>query len=350
MNTIKTAICSFGMSGQVFHAPFIHAHPNFDLNAIVERHKEDSKALYPQAKLYTSVEAMLADESIELVVVNTPIQTHFDYTRQALLAGKHVVVEKPFTVSAEQAKELIRIAEATNKLLTVYQNRRYDSDFLAVKKIIEGGSIGSVKEFQIRFDRFRPGISTKAHKENVLPGAGTLYDLGAHLIDQALVLFGWPNALFADDMAMREGSKVDDYFEVLLYYPTLRVRLISSSFALADNYAYVLHGTQGSYLQQRSDSQEKQLLKGIIPSLYNWIEPTTIPNAKLIIPNTAGEPQEELQIHQAGNYMNFYSDLSRALKGEGENPVLASQGLQTIQIIEAAKKSISEKKVINLIA
>ena len=163
---MNIALASFGMSGRVFHAPFIAAHPQLNLYAIVERHRSDSRALYPEAKLFRSVDEMLQDPSIDLVVVNTPVQTHYTYAKAALLAGKNVLVEKPFTVTSAEAQELNSLALAQHKLLSVYQNRRYDGDYLKVKEVVESGVLGELKEVEIRFDRFRSEISSKAHKES----------------------------------------------------------------------------------------------------------------------------------------------------------------------------------------
>ena len=186
---IKTGICSYGMSGKLFHGPFIEAHPGFELTAIVERSKNESRKKYPQSKLYRSVEELLADDSIQLIIVNTPVQTHYDYAKEAMLKGKNVIVEKPFTVTSQQAEELTAIAKEQQVLLVVYQNRRYDGDYHAVKEVLAKNLLGEIKEVEIRFDRYRPDLSGKLHKETRIPGAGTTYDLGVYLIDQSLQLF-----------------------------------------------------------------------------------------------------------------------------------------------------------------
>ena len=230
--TINVALSSFGMSGRVFHAPFIAQHPQYLLYAIVERHRSDSHALYPDAKLYRSVNEMLQDPAVDLVVVNTPVQTHYEYAKEALLANRNVLVEKPFTVTIQQAEELNTLATKQGKLLSVYQNRRYDGDYLKVREIVNSGVLGELKEVEIRFDRFRSEISAKAHKETPERGGGALYDLGAHLIDQALQLFGTPKNVYADLGYLRKGTQTDDYFELILFYENeLRVRLKSTTYA-----------------------------------------------------------------------------------------------------------------------
>jgi scyllo-inositol 2-dehydrogenase (NADP+) len=344
---VKTGICSFGMSGKLFHAPFIQSHPGYELAAIVERTKQESGDKYPAAQVYPSVEEMLQDNSLQLIIVNTPVQTHYDYVKKALDAGKMVVVEKPFTVTVEEAQKLEAYARDKNLLLTVYQNRRYDGDFFAIKEIINEGVLGELKEVEMRFDRFRPAFSGKTHKEGSIPGAGSLHDLGAHLIDQALQLFGWPEALFADLRTLRKDVGANDYFEILLYYPEIRVRLKSTVIARESYYAYILHGTNGTFLQQRSDMQEQELLAGRMPTIENWCPAPSSPdgllhtglNNDIIRKETTSSP---------GNYMGFYEDLLHAIKYHSENPVPASDGILIMKIIEAALHSNNEGKKIRL--
>lgn len=345
---INTGIASYGMSGRIFHAPFIQQNPNFKLSAIVERHKDNSRELYPESKLYRSFEEMIADDSIELVVVNTPVQMHFDYAKKALLAGKSVIVEKPFTTIAQEAKELDEIAKTNNAFLSVYQNRRYDGDFLELKKIIETNLLGELKEAELKFDRYRPGHSGKEHKEGDKPGAGNLHDLGAHLIDQALQLFGMPEAVFADLECMRPGLTSNDYFEVLLFYPSkLRVRIKGSVYVKERTFSYILNGENGSFLQKRSDLQEEALEKGAIPSLESWIETPGDFDGLLHTTIEGIEIRKETR-SAIGNYMNYYQDIYKALTGAAPNPVPAADAVKTMTIIDAAFQSAKEKRVINL--
>src|SRR5450432_1729640 len=195
MTPIKTALCSFGVSGWVFHAPFIHLNPGFNLYAVWERSKNLAEKKYPGVKTYRLLEDMLADNSVELVIVNTPNLTHYEYTKKALQAGKHVIVEKPFTITVDEGEELIALAEKQNKKLSVYQNRRYDSDFKILKKVIREQLLGEIVEAEMHFDRFKDELSPKVHKEVPGPGNGILFDLGSHLIDQALQLFGMPEKI-----------------------------------------------------------------------------------------------------------------------------------------------------------
>ncbi len=345
---INTGICSYGMSGKIFHAPFIHAHPLFNLSAIVERHRDESRAKYPDSKLYRSFEELLADKDIELIVVNTPVQTHFEYAKAALNAGKHVIVEKPFTVTAEEAQILDGLAKEKNLFLSVYQNRRYDGDFKALKDVVSENLLGELKEAELRYDRYRPGHSGKDHKEGDKPGAGNLHDLGAHLIDQAIQLFGFPEAVFADVFTMRKDMIANDYFEVLLYYPRpFRVRIKGTVFAREQYYAYILQGENGTFMQQRSDLQEARLMADEVPSLGTWI-PTPQGHDGILHTIINGEPVRKETRSTMGNYMDYYEDVYQALVNGAPNPVPASQAVLTMRIIEAALKSSAEKRVITL--
>jgi predicted dehydrogenase len=219
---IKAGICSYGMSGNIFHAPFIHVHPGFSFSAVVERSKHTAQDRYPDVKVYASVEEMLKDASLDLIIVNTPNYTHYEYTKAALNAGKNVIVEKPFTVHTSEGQELMELAASKNLLLTVYHNRRYDGDFKIVKQVIQSGDLGEVLEAEIHYDRYKPALSPKPHKEIQSPGSGILKDLGPHIIDSALCLFGFPQAVFSEIRITRPDSVVDDWFDILLYYKNLK--------------------------------------------------------------------------------------------------------------------------------
>jgi scyllo-inositol 2-dehydrogenase (NADP+) len=345
MSIIKTGICSYGMSGKLFHAPFLEAHPGYELAAIVERHNHDSKERYPNAKLYRSAEEMCADKSLELIVVNTPTHLHYEQGKMVLQSGKHLVIEKPFTITVKEAEELTALAEKNDLFLSVYQNRRYDGDYRAVKAVLEKGLLGEVREVEIRFDRYRPSFGGKQHKEGDLPGAGNIYDLSPHLVDQAIQLFGFPKAIFADLIKMRDDVGVPDYFELLFYYDRLRVRLKATVIARESTYAYVLHGMKGSFLQQRSDLQEQQLQEAVKPSLESWCTgPATADG--LLHTEINGHIVREETLSTPGNYMGYYDDVYKALTGQGPNPVPAADGIKNMRIIEAALESVRTKKIV----
>jgi predicted dehydrogenase len=347
ISPIKTALCSFGMSGWVFHAPFLHLNKGFDLYGVWERTKNLAEAKYPGIKTFRSLDTMLADEAIELVVVNTPNYTHFEYAKMALQAGKHVVVEKPFTVTADQGKELIALAAAKGKKISVYQNRRYDSDYKTVKKILDEQWLGKIVEAEIHYDRFIEALSYKVHKETPGPGTGLLYDLGSHLIDQALQFFGMPEAVFADLSVIRPLSEVDDYMELLLYYPGLRVRIKSSYIVREALPAYVIHGMKGSFIKARTDVQEKLLQAGVSPDTPEWgVEPEG--EQGLLHTEKDGVVIRDHIPSLRGNYMAYYDGIYGALREGKPLPVTAGDGLKIIQVIEAAYKSKDEKRIVAL--
>ena len=345
MSPINTALCSFGMSGWVFHAPFLEVHPGFNLSAVWERTKKLAQAKYPSVKSYNTLEALLEDKAIELVIVNTPNYTHHEFAKLALLAGKHVVVEKPFTVSSDQGKELIEIAKKKDRKLSVYQNRRYDSDYKTVRRIVHERWLGEMVEAEFHFDRYKEELSPKQHKEVPGPGTGSLYDLGSHLIDQALQLFGDPSELFADIQAMRPISKVDDYFELLLYYPRFRVRVKSSYQVREALPGYFLHGSKGSFIKPKTDVQEAMLQEGKLPGGPDWgKEPDT--EKGLLHTEKDGRIIREYVPSFQGNYIEYYDGIYEAIRNNKPVPVSAEDGLKVVRVIENAYESNSKKKII----
>ena len=347
MQPINTAICSFGMSGWVFHAPFISTNPGFHFYAVWERSKNLAQEKYPNVKVYRTLEEMLADQSVELVVVNTPNATHYDYTKQSLLAGKHVICEKPFTVTVAQAEELIQIAATQNKQLSVFQNRRYDSDYKTIKSVLDQKLLGDIVEAEFHFDRYKEELSPKLHKETATPGTGSLYDLGSHLIDQALQLFGMPQALFADIAAMRPISQVDDYFELLFYYPSSRVRIKASYQVREALPGYVIHGSKGTFIKPKTDMQEAQLQSGMLPTEDGYgTEPET--EKGLLHTEVEGKIIREYIPSLKGNYTDYYEGMYQAIRNNKQVPVTAEDGMKVIRIIEAAFQSSKERRVIDL--
>jgi predicted dehydrogenase len=342
MQPINTALCSFGMSGLVFHAPFLHVNPKFNFYAVWERSKNLAEEKYPGVKTFRSLESMLADDAVELVIVNTPNATHYEFAKKALEAGKHVIVEKPFTISVEEGKDLIELANKKNRKLSVYQNRRYDSDYKTIKKVLEENLLGDLVEVEMHFDRYKEELSPKLHKETPGPGAGVLYDLGSHLIDQALQLFGMPDGVFADIRILRPASQVDDYFELLLYYEKLRVRLKSSYVVREALPGYILHGFKGSFIKPKTDIQEEELKKGAIPDKADWgTEPET--EKGLLHTEKDWKVIREYITSKQGNYGEYYDGMFNAIRNSAPVPVSAQDGLAVIHIIETAFQSSKEK-------
>lgn len=345
MRQIRTALLSYGMSGQIFHAPFLELHPGFELVGSWERNKNSIANDYPTAKTYPTLESVLSDDSVELVIVNTPTYTHFEYAKAALLAGKHVIVEKAFTTNAAEAKQLLEIATSENLKLAVYQNRRWDSDFLTVRNVLERNILGEILEAEIHFDRYNPLLSPKTHKETRNAGAGIVRDLGSHIIDQALVLFGFPRYLFADIRSTREHSLVDDWFDITLFYDNTRVRLKGSYFVREALPSYVFHGKIGSFIKSRGDVQEHELKLGKKPVVLDWGIESEVRQG-ILHTEIEGETIIEHLPTLAGNYYHFFESMYQCIVNDVASPVPAEQGYQTMRIIDAAFQSSERKEVV----
>ncbi|MBN2613619.1 MAG: oxidoreductase [Bacteroidales bacterium] len=347
MNPVITAIASYGMSGSIFHAPLLHVHPGFRLKAIMQRTSVSAKDKYPYLQVVKSFEELINDDETELIVVNTPDNTHYEFAAKALNAGKHVVVEKPFTTTVAEGEKLIGLAGEKGVMLSVFQNRRWDGDFLTLQQIIARRLLGRIVEFEAHFDRYRNYIQD-SWKENPEYHTGTLYNLGSHLIDQALVLFSMPQALFADVRAMRSGARVDDSFDIKLYYPEIKVTLKAGYLVREPGPRYMLHGTEGSYVKYGLDPQEELLKNGYFPSDDSWgkepekdwgILHTTI-NSK-----TLREKYETVP----GNYNHYYSNIYDIIRHNRELMVKPQQSLDVIRVIEAAYRSSKNREVIDLL-
>ena len=347
MNPINTALCSFGMSGWVFHAPFITTNTGFKLIAVLERTKNLAQQKYPWVKTYRTLDELLDDKSIELVVVNTPNYTHYEIAHKSLQAGKNIIIEKPFTVTVSQADELIKLSQEKNCKIIIYQNRRFDSDFRTIKKVLDEKLLGDLVEAEFHFDRYKEELSPKVHKETPGPGTGALYDLGSHLIDQALVLFGMPKELFADIHIIRPQSQVDDYFEVLLFYDRLTVRLRCSYLVKEALPGYIIHGEKGSFIKTKTDVQEAMLQANLSPTIPDWGKEPDSEKGLLHTVINGKEVRERIESLN-GNYGDFYKKVYESLREGKPVPVTAEEGRNVIKIIEAAFKSAKEKRVISL--
>jgi predicted dehydrogenase len=345
---INTSIIGFGLSGRVFHSPFLHIHPGFKLTGVVERHGHSARDLYPQVKIFTNYTELMNDDSLELVVVASPNIFHFNQARDLLQAGKHIIIEKPFTPSSAEADELIEIAENTGRKIFVFQNRRWDGDFKTVQQVVYNGYLGEVMEYEAHFDRYAPGARRSAWRDEPLPAGGVLYDLGSHLIDQALVLFGMPHSVFADIRWQRPGSKVDDYFEVNLYYSRLKVTLKASVFVREPGPRYILHGTKGSFIKYGIDPQEEMLKEGRMPSSADWGKDDPdywgILNAEMHGQQFYGNIETE-----PGNYMDFYDNVYGVIVNGAEKAVRTEEARNVIRIIELAFQSYRDQKVLEVV-
>lgn len=340
MSKIKTALLAYGDSGKLFHAPFLEVHSGFELIGAYERSKKNIENDFKNVKSFATLEEVLESEA-ELIVVNTPVHTHFELAKKSLLAGKNVLVEKCFTTNVAEAIELDSIAKAQNVKLCIYQNRRWDSDFKTVQKILKDNILDEIVEAEIRFERYNPILSQKTWKEEMQNGSGILWDLGAHIIDQALVLFGFPTQLFADLRKLRKDTKVVDYFDILLYYPDKRVRLKATFFAKEVLPVYVLQGRKGSFLKMRADVQEDDLKEGKKPNFKDW---GTENESQKGILNTF---KNRIFIDSLkGNYLEFFEELYQALSKNKPVPVSAEDAIKTMKIIEGAIKSSEEQKIV----
>lgn len=341
---LNVGIVGFGLSGQVFHAPFVDVNPCFNLHTIVTSGLLAAKK-YPKARIVDSIDQLLANPEIDLVIICSPNQLHYSQARAALEAGKHVIVEKPFTVNSDEARSLIDISHKTGKLIFPFHNRRWDSDILTIKHIIEQGYLGKIVDFESRFDRYTPEITRAAWRYHQEIGGGTLFDLGIHLIDQAVSLFGRPKGVFAQLYNQREGSVADDSFDLKLIYPDLNVTLKAGVFVKEAGPRLQIHGTTGSFVKSGLDVQEAQLRKGKKPGTKGYgIEPGTMRG----ILNTSAYGKNFRGRYESlpGNYMAFFENVYSAIVHKADIIVKPGDALLNIQLIEAARKSQDEKKIV----
>jgi scyllo-inositol 2-dehydrogenase (NADP+) len=342
---IKTALLSYGMSGEVFHGPLLEAHPAFEVVSVWQRNKQKPpRHKHPVAKTFDEI---LKDPSVELIIVNTPNETHFSFATEVLNAGKHVVVEKPFTVNTTEADKLIALAEKRKKLLTVFQNRRWDADFLTVKKVLEGKFLGKLAECEIHYDRFRNYIEKDTWKEEAKPGTGILYNLGSHLLDQVVVLFGMPRYLDARQGIQRPGGRVDDFFDIRMEYDGFFVILKSSYLVREQGPRFILHGTEGSFIKGGIDPQEQALKDKKIPGTPGWGSESAEWWGKL---NTTvdGKHVEGPFETVPGNYLSFYNNLYEAIREGRPLAVKPEESRKVIQLIESCQESNRNRSAVKI--
>jgi predicted dehydrogenase len=347
MNSIKTALLSYGMSGEIFHAPLLSVDPGFALTTIVQRNSDKARQRYPDVKIARQVNEVMDDDAIELVVINTPNESHYQFATQALEAGKHVIVEKPFTVTTQEADNLIALAKKKNKLLTVFQNRRWDGDFMTVKKVVENGWVGKIAEFELHYDRYRNYIEANTWKEEQGPGSGILFNLGSHMLDQVLVLFGMPAAVDARVGIQRPNGKVEDFYDIRMHYHDFHAIVKSSYLVREATPRYILHGTEGSFIKYGIDPQEQALKDGKIPGSTGWGTEGKELWGKL---NTSldGLHVEGFVETVPGNYTLFYKNVHDSIRSGKTLVVKAEESKDVIRLIEACYESNGSGKAVKL--
>src|SRR6202171_1507536 len=311
---IEVGLVGFGLAGRAFHAPVIRAVPGLHLAAIVQRNGTEAAEKYPDVRIVRSLEELLSMAEIRLVVIATPNETHYPFARQCLAAGRDVVVDKPFTATLEEAVSLVQFAKDANRLLTVYQNRRYDGDFQAIRKLVADGTLGRIVRLETSYDRFRPQLKPGAWRETRRPGRGILCDIAPPLIDHALVLFGLPEAVTADVRIERENATADDAFDIPLHYSNgMRAVLRSSILAAAPRPRFVLFGTQGTFTKQTFDPQENNLRRGYLPKDAPWgAEPEENWGVCTLADAAGATTQRRIPSH-AGDYRDYYANVRDVL-------------------------------------
>jgi len=348
---VRVGLIGFGLAGQAFHAPVIRGVPEMELACIVERRSSRAREKYPDVVVARTVEELLADKEIQLCVIATPNDSHFELARTCLLAGRDVVVDKPFAPTLRESEELVRLAAECGRLITVYQERRWDGDFETVKKIVQSGRLGTIVEYECRFDRFRPEPKANAWRERAdQPGAGILFDLGPHVIDQALVLFGEPRSITASAFCERETSRVDDSFDVCLEYSNsgagLRAMARARIIAFAPGPHFLIHGTKGSFLKYGTDPQEARLRGEDLPRGTDWgadwgEEAESFWGTLSLV----GEPSVKVKT-ECGDYRGFYANVRDAIEKKAPLEVTPQQALRTMRAVMLGHKSSRERRTV----
>jgi scyllo-inositol 2-dehydrogenase (NADP+) len=343
---IEVGLIGFGLAGRSFHAPVIRAVPGLRLAAILQRKGSEAAEAYPDVRIVRSLEELLAIPEIRLIVIASPNETHYPFARQSLAAGKDVVVDKPFATTLAEAEDLVQFAKQCGRLVTVYQNRRYDGDFSAIRELVAGGALGRIVRFETNYDRFRPHLRPNAWREQSVPGAGILFDIGPHLIDHALLLFGRPEAITADIRVERDGALADDAFDISLHYPRgMRAVLRSSILAVAPCPRFVLLGTQGAFFKQTFDPQENNLRRGHIPKDAPWGAEPEENWGVLTLADAVGTTQRRIPSH-TGDYRDYYANVRDVLLGQATPAVTSQQALDVMRALELARESSSARRTL----
>lgn len=344
---LRVGLIGFGLAGQAFHAPMIRGVRGVELACILERHTDHAKRKYPEVRVARSLDEMLSDPSIQLCVIATPNDSHFSYAQACLEAKRHVVVDKPFTTTMKEAQQLVALAADRKRLITVYQDRRWDGAFLTVKKLIHSGGLGAVAEYEARFDRFRLDPKPDAWRERAdFPASGVLWDLGPHLIDGALVLFGEPESISATALCQRPTSTVDDAFDVFMQYPRTRVSLRARIIAYAPGPHLLIHGTEGSFIKFGMDPQEEILRSPNCPDGLDWGAGWgEEPQERWGTLSRVNEPPRKIETER-GDYRGFYANVRDAIENNAQLDVTPEQALRTMRALLLAHKSSREGRVV----
>jgi predicted dehydrogenase len=348
MKPIVTALCSFGMSGQVFHGPSLKVLPQYKIAKILERNLRLSEVLFPQATIVKEFDKIITDATIELVIVNTPDYLHFEMAKLAMEAGKHVVVEKPFVKESKDAVLLMEIARRNNVMLTVYQNRRLDGGFLTVQKVLENKLLGRVVEYECHYDRYRNFIQEGSWKEDGDERTGVLFNLGPHIVDQALVLFGKPEAVTAHLSVLRTGGRTTDQFDIKLHYGAFDATLRCSYLVREMGPQFIIHGTEGSFLKMATDPQEEHLKIHRLPDEPSWGKEPPGDWGKLNSSVNGLHFEGKIETIP-GNYARFYTNLYESIREGAELMVKPEEALMTIQILEACLLSNREQRTVDFL-
>lgn len=339
---IKVGIVGYGFATKVFHAPLIAGTPGLQLAAIASSNPAKVAADWPEVAVTHTPEALFARHDLDLVVIPTPNASHYPLARQALAAGKHVVVDKPFTLTVAEARSLRACAEQAGRLLSVFQNRRWDADFLTLRSLIDAGELGRVVEFESHFDRHVPVVQDR-WRERPEPGSGLWFDLGSHLLDQALQLFGLPGAIAVDLARQRDGARTDDYFQARLHYGETRVLLHASNLVPEPGPRFIVHGTEATFVKYGLDAQEAMLKAGGRPPRADW---GVDPGACTLSRNAGGTVRTRTVPLLPGDYPAYYAGIRDAVLGAGPNPVPVEQAIRTMGLIELGARSAAERRTL----
>jgi scyllo-inositol 2-dehydrogenase (NADP+) len=343
---INVGLVGFGLAGRAFHSQVISRVPGMRLAAILQRTGDEAAKAYPDAKIVRSLDELLVLPDVRLIVIASPNDTHAPFARAAIASGHDVVVDKPFTTSYAEAVDLVDFAEKSGRFLTVYQNRRYDGDFQAIHELVAAGRLGRIVRFQTNYDRFRPYFKPNAWREKPVLGAGILFDIGPHLIDHAMVLFGKPEAVTADVRIERHGGLADDAFDIMFHYPdNLRAILSSSILAAAQRPRFVLFGTKGAFVKQTFDPQENNLRFGNVPENGSWgAEPEE--NWGVLTFSDGTNTKQRRIPPGTGDYRDFYANVRDVLEGQAQPFVSLPYALEVMRALEVCRASNDQQRTL----